>query len=164
MVLMDAMVLVNVIVAAVYALILLVMCRQQYIMSEQRRIMARQLEEMEKARFAAHRPVLVVRKVAEKAPVFLRVGHADSVMLENIGVGATLNIRIIHHEGQEVIYEVLLSPIAAGGFSEPFETYHFLELTVVYEDLFGNSYWTHYLPKRHTYRVGTGSPTHLAGD
>jgi len=166
---MDVMVWVNVVIAVIYALILIVMYWQQRIMGKQQRIMVRQLEEMEKTRFAAYRPVLVVRKIAVRAPVdwepvFLRVAHADFVNLENIGVGPALNIRVVHHEGQDVIYEIRLSPIAAGRFSKPFDIYRFLEVTIIYEDIFGNSYWTHYLPKRHTYRVGTGSPTHLAGD
>jgi hypothetical protein len=162
--LMNALFWVNVIITIIYALILWVMYRQQRTMSEQQRIMAQQLREMEGARFAAHRPVLVVRKTAERNPVYLRVEHADSAMLENIGIGPALNIRIVHHEGRDVIYEIWLSPIAAGRFSEPFDIYRFLEVTIIYEDIFGNNYWTHYLPKRHTYQVGEGSPTHLAGD
>jgi uncharacterized protein (DUF4415 family) len=168
--LMNALFWVNVIIAIIYALILWVMYRQQRTMSEQQRIMAQQLREMERARFAAHRPVLVVRKDAEEAPAHLkhvfslRVAHADFVKLENIGVGSALNIRVVHHEGRNVIYEIRLSPIAAGRFSEPFDIYRFLEVTIIYEDIFGNNYWTHYLPKRHTYQVGEGSPTHLAGD
>jgi hypothetical protein len=162
---MNALFWVNVIIAIIYALILWVMYRQQRTMSEQQRIMAQQLREMERARFATHRPVLVVRKDAEEAPallrhVFLRVAHADFVKLENIGVGSALNIRVVHHEGRNVIYEIRLSPIAAGRFSEPFDIYRFLEVTIIYEDILGNNYWTHYLPKRHTYQVGEGSPPH----
>jgi uncharacterized protein (DUF4415 family) len=91
--LMNALFWVNVIIAIIYALILWVMYRQQRTMSEQQRIMAQQLREMERARFAAHRPVLVVRKDAEEAPAHLkhvfslRVAHADLSSWKTLELG-----------------------------------------------------------------------------
>lgn len=150
----------NGIVAAVYLGILVVMLRQQRVMVQQRRTMAQQLEEMQSARVAAHRPLLVVQRLAEEPPfpVLLRAREAEFAQWQNIGARPALNVQVIYHEGNETLYEIRLSPVAVHGLSEPFELYFHLDVTVVYNDLFGNIYWTHYSPGRHTYRLGAGKP------
>lgn len=148
---------INGVIAGIYALILIVMLRQQ-------KIMAKQLSEMESSRVAAHRPVLILHRPEVSSLPFVYLRAPEVAQLKNIGAGPALNVRIICHERHDILYEMRLSPIAVGGLSETFDFYRQFELTVGYEDLFGNTYWTHYLPEQHVYRVGEGLPAHLRGE
>ncbi len=155
---------VNIVIALIYAFILWVMVQQRWVMTEQQRTMTQQLEEMRSARVSAHRPVLIVQTQIQMTTWrrwLLRAAVVETAQLRNIGAGPALNVRVVYHSGREKLFEILLPPIAVQTLSEPVDLYRELETTAVYEDIFGNTYWTHYSSQQHFHHIGVGEPTHF---
>jgi hypothetical protein len=135
----------NLVIAIVYAWILVVMVQQ-------RKVMSQQLAEMQSTRLAAHRPVLVVREEL--------VGDLQRPCLVNIGNGPAVNISA-RMQFKGVTYEVVVEPL---GVREKATLSVFvlpvpLSETVwhmTYRDIFGSVYETVYevRERRHTFLTG----------
>jgi len=157
-----ALVILNLLIACIYAAILWVMVQQRKIMSDQLKTMQSQLSEAERTRMAAHRPILRV-----EPPITSGVSNLDFYQVRNIGVGAALGIRFFVHEHDTGSISVVggIEPVGAGETSKEFPvTIRGLlkpALTIVYADVFGNRFWTLYDVVTQVQTFGEGEPPHL---
>jgi hypothetical protein len=135
-------------------------------MDQQLSAMQAQLQEAERTRTAAHRPVLRV----EPPILELAAPPVELFYLRNIGVGVALDVRyFIHERGTGVVWvDGGLDPVGAGELSRelfiPYPQELFAlnaALTVTYADVFGNRYWTLYDFVTQAHIFGEGEPEHL---
>jgi len=152
----------NLIIALTYAAILWVMVQQRRLMDRQLETMQAQLREAERTRMAAYRPILRV-----EAPLASGLPYLDFYQVRNIGVGAALSVLFFTHEFDASTTSVSgrIEPIGAAEFSQefPITTRALLHpaLTITYEDVFGNRFWTLYDIITQTQTFGEGEPPHL---
>lgn len=163
----------NLLIAAIYAAILWVMVQQRRIMDEQLKAMQSQLREAERTRMAAHRPILVAEPLVAPESLELPAVTPPSVQffeIRNIGNGAAMDAMVIAHELEvgAVFFESRLPPYGALGAKEstiahvPATTLFRCALTLIYSDIFGNRFWTLYDIQHQQHTWGEGTPTHLA--
>jgi hypothetical protein len=126
----------NLVIAIVYAWILVVMVQQ-------RKVMSQQLAKMQSTRLAAHRPVLAVRE------------EPEGTFITNIGHGPALDGMIVMRLG-ELSISWLLLPLGVGeqfAVTVLFKPREMGEWLITYRDMFGNEHMTHYFwrERRHVF-------------
>jgi hypothetical protein len=176
-VLNAALLLANLLIAVIYAAILWVMVQQRRVMDQQLSAMQAQLQEAERTRIAAHRPVLRIEPPIQVPPLVIPASlqllsslFAELRQVRNIGVGVALNVRYFFHdlETRAVSNIGSLAPLGAGELSPEFPVpsppqLPDAALTVTYADIFGNRYWTLYHFASQAHSFGEGEPPHLRG-
>jgi len=158
-----ASVILNLVIASIYAAILWVMVQQRRLMDKQLEAMQAQLREAERTRMAAYRPILRV-----EPPTASGLPDLDFYQIHNIGVGAALDVYFFVHERDTGQVSIVgnIEPIGASEFSREFlpvltTALAHPALTVTYSDVFGNKFWTLYDIITQSHIFGEGEPTHL---
>jgi hypothetical protein len=101
-VLNAALLLANLLIAVIYAAILWVMVQQRRVMDQQLSAMQAQLQEIERTRIAAHRPVLRVEPPIQVPPLVIPASlqllpslFAELRQVRNIGVGGVCSKMVL---------------------------------------------------------------------